>query len=255
MIWYLYIASVRLSHCRMHCSTTENLRTLGCEAPFVICVAERALEQFSKPGETFFAFMTPQHSASCSWLQPSCSILGLFILIYLFTVYCPLIFVLLIISWWRNFLFLWNPMFHHLFTKVRRRNLARPTVFNFGFRGAVFSRYLLIPYFLLITYLFMEAEIDQLTLVSCGLFWTETGPIVWTPFARSEDKQDRSFLYHRNNWHVDIHGEWDDSRATTSGCCVSWQAVLFVFCFIKHKKLTDTAELAVVYLVYIPNNW
>jgi hypothetical protein len=79
------------------------------------------------------------------------------------------IFVLLIISWWRKLMFLWNPIFHHLFTKVRPRNLARSTLFNFGFRGALFSRYVSIPYFLLITSLFMEAEIDQLTHVSCGL--------------------------------------------------------------------------------------
>jgi len=59
-------------------------------APFVICVAERALEQFNKPGETFFAFMTPQDSASCSQHQPSCHIIGLFSLIYFCTLYFPL---------------------------------------------------------------------------------------------------------------------------------------------------------------------
>ena len=31
--------------------------------------------------------------------------------------------------------------------------------------------------------------------------------------------------------------------------------LLFVLYFIKHKKLTHNAEFAVVYLVYIPNNW
>ena len=31
--------------------------------------------------------------------------------------------------------------------------------------------------------------------------------------------------------------------------------LLFVLYFVKHKRLTDNAELAVVYLFYIPNIW